>query len=86
MGDEEPQDRKLLRSRVTVVTELREFEGFLHTMSADRRETDVLNDEKSFIHLTEVEIRVKGEMPKKVPFVAVNTASISCVIPVASKD
>ena len=86
MGDEESQDRKLLRSRVTVVTELREFAGFLHTMSADRRETDVLNDEKSFIHLTEVEIRVKGEMPKKVPFVAVNKASIICVIPVESKD
>jgi hypothetical protein len=50
-------------------------------MSADRRETDVLNDEKSFIHLTDVEIRVKGEMPKKVPFVAVNKTNILCLIP-----
>ena len=81
MGDGHPMDREVPRSRVMVVTEKREFSGFLHTMSADRRETDVLNDEKTFIHLTDVELRLKGEMPKKVPFVAVNKASIICVIP-----
>ena len=67
--------------KVLVVTQEREFAGYLHTMTADRRETDVLNDEKTFIHLTEVEVRVKGDMPKMVPFVAVNKASIICVIP-----
>ena len=72
---------KTPRSRVLVVTENREFVGFLHTMSANRRETDVLNDEKTFIHLTEVEERIRGEIPKKVPFVAVNKANIIYVIP-----
>jgi hypothetical protein len=81
MGDGDPQDRKVPRSKVLVVTEKREFSGFLHTMSRNRRETDVLNDEKTFIHLTEVELRIKGEIPKEVPFVAVNKASIICVIP-----
>ncbi|MCJ7501212.1 hypothetical protein MUP29_13260 [bacterium] len=81
MGDGDPRDRLMPRSRVMVVTEKREFSGFLHTMSPDRRETDILNDERTFIHLTEVELRIKGEVPKKVPFVAVNKASIICVIP-----
>ena len=81
MGDGDMRDREVARSKVMVVTENMEFSGFLHTMSADRRETDVLNDEKTFIHLTEVELKVKGEMPKEVPFVAVNKASIICVIP-----
>ena len=81
MGDDRTGDRSMPRSRVIVVTEQREFTGFLHTMSADRRETDVLNDEKTFVHLTDVEVKVKGEMPKNVPFVAVNKASIICVIP-----
>jgi hypothetical protein len=81
MGDGDPRYREMPRSRVLVVTEKRDFSGFLHTMSPDRRETDVLNDEKTFIHLTEVELRVKGEIPKEVPFVAVNKASIICVIP-----
>ena len=81
MGDDRAGDLKTPRSRVTVVTEQREFVGFLHTMSVDRRETDVLNDEKSFIHMTEVVVRLKGEMPKKVPFVAVNKTNIICVIP-----
>jgi hypothetical protein len=81
MGDVGPQGSRLPRSKVMVVTEKREFSGFLHTMTNDRRETDVLNDEKTFIHLTDVELRVKGEIPKMVPFVAVNKASIICVIP-----
>lgn len=81
MGDDRRGDESMPRSRVIVVTEQREFTGFLHTISADRRETDVLNDEKTFVHLTDVEVRVKGEMPKKVPFVAVNKANIICVIP-----
>ncbi len=86
MGDDRAEDLKTPRSRVMVITEHLEFVGFLHTMSADRRETDVLNDEKSFIHLTEVEVRVKGEMPKNVPFVAVNKANIICVIPEESNE
>jgi hypothetical protein len=81
MGDERAEDLKTPRTKITVVTEQCEFLGFLHTLSADRRETDILNDEKSFIHLTDVEIRIKGEMPKNVPFVAVNKANILCVIP-----
>ena len=86
MGDDEAGDLKTPRSRVMVVTEQREFVGFLHTMTTDRRETDVLNDEKSFIHMTEVVLRVKDDMPKKVPFVAVNKANIICVIPEESSD
>jgi len=74
-------EHKNITSRVLVVTEQTEFVGFLHTLTADRRETDVLNDEKTFIHLTDVEVRAKGEVPKKVPFVAVNKASIIWVIP-----
>ncbi|UCG38740.1 MAG: hypothetical protein JSV00_00435 [bacterium] len=71
------------RTKVLVITEDFEFAGFLHRMTPDRRETDVLNDEKSFIHLTQVEIRRKGEMPgRTVPFVAVNKSSIICVIPI----
>ncbi len=81
MGDDRAGDMKTHKSKVMVVTEQREFVGFLHTMSADRRETDILNDERAFIHMTEVVVRVKGEMPKKVPFVAVNKANIICVIP-----
>jgi hypothetical protein len=86
MGDGDRRKRAVPRSRIMVVTEKREFTGFLHTISADRRETDVLNDDKTFIHLTEVELKVKGEMPKEVPFVAVNKASIICVIPEESRD
>ena len=77
-GSWEPKDTT---SRVMVVTEQTEFVGSLHTMTADRRETDVLNDEKTFVHLTDVEVRAKGEVPKRVPFVAVNKASIIWVIP-----
>jgi hypothetical protein len=86
MGDGDPRNKELPRSKVMVVTENREFSGFLHMISPDRRETDVLNDEKTFIHLTDVELRVKGEIPKEVPFVAVNKANIICVIPEKSKD
>jgi hypothetical protein len=81
MVDEVPRGRVLPVTKILVVTEKNEFAGYLHTMTPDRRETDVLNDEKTFIHLTDVEIRVKGDIPKKVPFVAVNKASIICVIP-----
>jgi len=81
MGDDQTEELKTPGSRVMVVTEQSEFVGFLHTMSADRRESDVLNDERRFIHLTEVQIRAKGEIPKEVPFVAVNKASIIFVIP-----
>jgi hypothetical protein len=81
MEDRDLRDREMPRSRVLVITEKREFSGFLHTMSADRRETDILNDERKFIHLTEVELRIKGEIPKEVPFVAVNKSNIICVIP-----
>lgn len=81
MGPEGKGKSNRPRSRVLVVTEHREFAGFLHTMLPDRRETDVLNDEKAFIHLTDVLVRSRGDMPKKVPFVAVNKANIICVIP-----
>ena len=86
MGDDREGDQNSTRSRVTVVTQQREFVGFLHTGSADRRETEILNDERSFIHLTDVLVRIKGELPKKVPFVAVNKANIICVIPDESSD
>ena len=81
MEDGDLRGKEMPRSRVLVITEKREFSGFLHKMSLDRRETDILNDERTFIHLTEVELRIKGEIPKEVPFVAVNKASIICVIP-----
>ncbi len=83
MGEGKADSGREPKTRVRVITEQREFAGFLHTTRMDRRETDVLNDEKSFIHLTEVEIRVKGERPsiRIVPFVAVNKSSIICVIP-----
>ncbi|MDF1526638.1 MAG: hypothetical protein RRA15_10800 [bacterium] len=81
MGEGDLRDREMPRSRVLVITEKREFSGFLHRMSPDRRETDVLNDERTFIHLTDVELRIKGEIPKEVPFVAVNKSNIICVIP-----
>jgi len=70
------------KTKVLVITEHNEFSGYLHRMSADRRETDILNDDKLFIHLTDVVYRTRGEVPtKKVPFVAVNKANIVFVIP-----
>ena len=71
-----------VKSKVLVITEQREFSGYLHRMSADRRETDILNDERTFLHLTDVVFRTRGEIPtKRVPFVAVNKANIIFVIP-----
>jgi hypothetical protein len=81
MVDELTEDLLTPRSKVRVVTRHREFVGFLHTLSADRRESDVLNDDKTFLHMTDVEVRIKGGMHKNVPFVAVHKASIICVIP-----
>jgi hypothetical protein len=69
------------RSRVLVVTGLREFAGFIHRVNANQRATDVLNDDKPFIHLTDVEIKTRERPIQKVPFVAVNKSSIICVIP-----
>jgi hypothetical protein len=69
------------RSRVLVVTEQKEFSGYIHRVNSNQRETDVLNDDKPFIHLTQVEIRTRERQPQKVPFVAVNKSSIICVIP-----
>jgi len=78
-----PSELEVLKTKVLVVTEQREFSGYLHRISSDQRETDVLNDERTFIHLTDVEVRVKGEIPTRdIPFVAVNKANIICVIPV----
>ena len=76
-----------MKARVLVVTSQRKFSGYLHRSSADLRETDVLNDERTFIHLTDVEVRKKGEIPSKaVPFVAINKASIVYVIPAEEED
>ena len=71
------------KSRVFVITEQYEFLGDVHLINLDRRETDVLNDNKPFIHLTDVDVKIKGDENKhrKVPFVAVNKRSIICVIP-----
>ena len=85
MGEKELRGRTLPR-RVLVITEKNEFVGYLHTMTSDPRETDILNDEKRFVHLTDVEVRIEGDMPRTVPFVAVNKASIICVIPVEETD
>lgn len=75
------------KARVLVVTSQRKFSGYLHRTSADLRETDVLNDERSFIHLTDVEVRKRGEIPSKaVPFVAINKASIVYVIPADEEE
>lgn len=69
-------------SKVFVITEHYEFIGMLHLINLDRRESDVLNDEKPFMHLTDVEVRVKNSKKKShVPFVAVNKKNIICVIP-----
>jgi hypothetical protein len=74
------------KTKVLVITEHNEFSGHLHRMSPDRRESDILNDEKLFIHLTDVVYRTKGEIPtKRVPFVAVNKANIIFVIPLVEE-
>lgn len=83
MGRDENVEYK---TKVLVITEHNEFSGHLHRLSADRRESDILNDEKLFIHLTDVVYRTRGEVPtKKVPFVAVNKASIVFVIPLTEE-
>jgi hypothetical protein len=71
------------KSRVFVITEQYEFLGDIHLINLDRRETDVLNDNKPFIHLTDVDVKIKGTENKRrhVPFVAVNKRNIICVIP-----
>ncbi len=73
---------KETRSRIVVITERYEFIGNMHLVNLDRRESDVLNDDKPFLHLTEVEVRIRTEKrTTRIPFVAVNKRSIICVIP-----
>lgn len=75
------------KSRVFVVTDLFEFIGTLHLINLERRESDVLNDEKPFIHLTEVRIKDKNTgKTTQVPFAAVNKKGIICVIPLEKKE
>jgi hypothetical protein len=77
---------KEAKSKVFVITEQYEFIGFLHLINMDRRESDVLNDDKPFIHLTDVEVRVKKtNKTRMVPFVAVNKRNVVCVIPFESE-
>lgn len=74
------------RSKVLVVTDHYEFVGDLHLVSSQRRESDVLNDEKSFILLTDVQVKIKNtRRSSKAPFVAVNKRNIICVIPFSSR-
>jgi hypothetical protein len=74
-------------SKVFVVTELYEFVGTLHLINLDRRESDVLNDEKPFIHLTGVSIKDKKTGKNHdVPFAAINKKSIICVIPLQKQE
>ena len=82
MAKENNEESREYKTKVLVITDQNEFSGYLHRLSPDRRETDILNDEKLFIHLTDVVYRTRGAVPtKKVPFVAVNKASIVFVIP-----
>ena len=78
---------KEARSKVFVVTLQYEFVGHLHLINLDRRESDVLNDSKPFVHLTDAEIKVKKTgKSSKVPFVAINKQSIICVVPMDDKS
>ena len=82
MEKQTPDEIEVFKTKVLIVTEQYEFSGHLHRMSADRRETDILNDERMFIHLTDVVARIRGEVPtKRVPFVAINKTNILFVIP-----
>jgi hypothetical protein len=82
MVKERKAETKEYKTKVLVITEQNEFSGYLHRLSPDRRETDILNDDKLFIHLTDVVYRTRGEVPtKRVPFVAVNKSNIVFVIP-----
>ncbi len=78
---------KEARSKVFVVTELYDFVGYLHLINLDRRESDVLNDNKPFIHLTDVEVKIKEtKKTNTVPFVAISKQNIICVIPMEEKE
>ncbi|NOY87500.1 MAG: hypothetical protein GXP52_09430 [Deltaproteobacteria bacterium] len=78
---------KETKSKVFVITEHYEFIGLLHLININRRESDVLNDGKPFIHLTDVEVRVKSTgKSSQVPFVAINKRNIICVIPFDSRQ
>lgn len=78
---------KEAKSKVFVVSEHYEFVGYIHLINLDRRESDVLNDNKPFIHLTDVEVKVKDtKKTSSVPFVAINKQNIICVIPMDDKD
>ncbi len=78
---------KEAKSKVFVVTEHYEFVGFIHLINLERRESDVLNDAKPFVHLTEVELKVKeSKKTSTIPFVAINKNSIICVIPMDHKE
>ena len=73
---------KEARSKVFVITEFYEFIGYVHLINLDRRESDVLNDGKPFLHLTDVEVRAKEKnKTSNVPFVALSKKNIICVIP-----
>jgi hypothetical protein len=85
--NEQGEEIKEYTTKVLVMTERHEFSGHLHRPSADRRETDILNDEKLFVHLTDVVCRTRGEMPmRRVPFVAVNKTNIIFVIPLEEEE
>ncbi len=78
---------KEARSKVFVTTNLYEFVGYLHLVNLDRRESDVLNDSKPFVHLTDAEIKDKETgKTSKVPFVAINKQNIICVVPMNEKS
>ena len=82
MESQAPDETEIFKTKVLIVTEQYEFSGYLHRMSADRRETDILNDERMFVHITDVVARIRGEVPtKRVQFVAINKANILFVIP-----
>ncbi len=86
MANERFRVMKEATSRVFVVTELYEFIGQLHLVNLERRESDVLNDEKPFIHLTDVTIKDKTTgKSTSVPFAAVSKKGIICVIPIGDK-
>jgi hypothetical protein len=73
---------KEAKSKVFVITEHYEFIGNLHLINLERRESDVINDEKPFINLTNVEVRVKAtNKTSHVNFVAINKKNVICVIP-----
>ena len=87
MAKENMEESRVRKTKVLVLTDHNEFSGYLHHLYPDRRETDILNDDKLFIHLTDVVYRKRGEVPiKKVPFVAVNKSNIVFVIPLEEEE